>query len=237
MQPAELFRSSFKWFDDVFAFLGSFVTLLTNSLLVVFTMAMLLLEVTSIEEKVKYIRDDSNTNLARYGNVIAQVQKYLFIKTLISIFTGILIGVILNLLGMKGAALWGFIAFLLNYIPNIGSILAAIPPVLVALISQTHLSDALILSGEVIILFVAVNIVFGSILEPWFMGKSLGLSPLVVFLSMVFWGWTWGIAGMLLSVPLTMTVKIFFENTTDLSWFSVLLGNEAPKKPHSQEAT
>ncbi len=124
----------------------------------------------------------------------------------------------LLIIGVDFPLLWGMLAFLLNYVPTLGSILAAIPPVLLATV-QLGPGHALATA----LVFVGVNVVLGNFVEPHFMGRRLGLSTLVVFLSLVFWGWVWGPVGMLLSVPLTMIVKIMLENTEDLRWVAVLL--------------
>ena len=122
------------------------------------------------------------------------------------------------ILGVDFAILWGLVAFLLNYVPIIGSIIAAIPAILLALI-QLGVAPALLTCLG----YVVVNVIFGSILEPRFMGRGLGLSTLVVFLSLVFWGWILGPVGMILSVPLTMIVKIALESSDDTHWIAVML--------------
>jgi AI-2 transport protein TqsA len=120
--------------------------------------------------------------------------------------------------------LWGLLAFLLNFIPTFGSILAAVPPVLLAVV-QLGVGEAFMVA----IFYVAVNVIVGSVLEPRFMGKGLDLSSLVVFLSLVFWGWILGPVGMLLSVPLTIMVKIALENSEDTHWIGVMLGAGSSK--------
>jgi predicted PurR-regulated permease PerM len=117
--------------------------------------------------------------------------------------------------------LWGVLAFFLNYIPNIGSIIAAVPAVLLAIVLQGTGVAALIATG-----YMAINMVMGNMIEPRFLGKGLGLSSLVVFLSLLFWGWLLGSVGMLLSVPLTMVVKIALENSEEGKWLAILLGGE-----------
>src|SRR5690606_25400577 len=152
--------------------------------------------------------------------VTREVQRFLAIKTLISLATGILIGVSVWLAGLDFALLLGLLAFLLNYVPNIGSILAAIPGIMLALI-QYGVSRALI----VLAAYLAVNVALGNILEPNLMGRRFGLSTLIVVLSLIFWGWVLGPVGMLLSVPLTMIVKIMLEHTQDFRWLAILLGS------------
>jgi predicted PurR-regulated permease PerM len=141
------------------------------------------------------------------------------VKTWVSLLTGVLAGVALLIIGVDYPLLWGLLAFLLNYIPTLGSIIAGAPPTLLALV-QFGWKRALI----VVAVYVAVNTVMGNVLEPRFMGKKLGLSTLVVFLSMVFWGWVLGPVGMVLCVPLTMLVKIVCGESKELRWASVLLG-------------
>jgi predicted PurR-regulated permease PerM len=125
----------------------------------------------------------------------------------------------LAIIGVDYPILWGLLAFLLNFIPTFGSILAAVPPVLLAVV-QLGVGEAFFIA----IFYVLVNVIVGSVLEPRFMGKGLDLSSLVVFLSLVFWGWILGPVGMLLSVPLTIMVKIALENSEDTRWIGVMLG-------------
>ncbi len=151
------------------------------------------------------------------------------IKTLVSLATGIAIAIWLGVLGVDYAMLWGLLAFLLNYVPNIGSIIAAIPAVLLALV-QLGVGSALLAALG----FLVVNAAIGNVIEPRFMGRGLGLSTLVVFLSLVFWGWVLGPVGMLLSVPLTMTVKIALESNEDTRWIAILLGPQPSAKSPSR---
>ena len=126
----------------------------------------------------------------------------------------------LALIGLDFPILWGLLAFLFNYVPSLGSIIAAVPPIILAFI-QLGSGRAL----GVVAVFVAINLLVGNLVEPSLMGRRLGLSSLVVFLSLVFWGWVWGPVGMILSVPLTMIIKIMLENTQDLRWIGVMLGS------------
>lgn len=192
----------------------------TNIFLILFTVVFILLEVSEFPKKLKRaLGDHDNQNAVdRFAKFSQAIQKYLLIKTLVSLGTGLTVGVALVLLGVDYPALWALIAFLLNYIPNIGSIIAAIPAVLIALV-QLGAGTAAITAG----LYVAVNMIFGSIIEPRLLGRSLGLSTLVVFLSLVFWGWLFGPVGMLLSIPLTVMVKIALETRPQSRWIATLL--------------
>jgi AI-2 transport protein TqsA len=220
-------RELLKIFDPGAAMklIGTLLTALgnmvTNGLLVLMTVIFMLLEASSFPAKLRTIlgRDAS---LAGFDHFIQNVKHYLVIKTLVSLGTGLVLGLWLAILGVDYALLWGLLAFLLNYVPNIGSIIAAVPAVLLALVQFGFLRAGLVAAG-----FLAVNLVIGGVVEPRFMGRGLGLSTLVVFLSLLFWGWLLGPVGMLLSVLLTMTAKIALDSSEDTRWLAVLLGPEA----------
>ena len=169
--------------------------------------------------------------LGRAGKIRADVQRYLGVKTLMSLLTGSLVGVCVALLGLDFPLLWGMLAFLMHYIPNLGAFLAAIPAMLLALV-QLGIGGA----GLVGLAFVVIHMVVGNVLEPVLMGRRLGLSVLVVFLSLVFWGWVWGPVGMFLSVPITMIIKITLENSKSLRWIAVLL-DVSPSLPDSRKSS
>lgn len=204
-------------FDLVSGALKSVASVLSNIVLVLLIIILILFEAAGFPGKLEAAFGRRHAS-ARYEKIRQEVLRYLGIKTLVSIATGGLVAGFLAVLGIDFPLLWGLLAFMLNYIPNLGSILAAIPPVLLAVIS--HGPGRAIM---VAVVFVAVNLTLGNFVEPYFMGRRLGLSTLVVFLSLVFWGWIWGPVGMLLSVPLTMIVKIMLENTKDFKWMAVLL--------------
>ena len=148
-------------------------------------------------------------------------KRYLVIKTLISAATGLVIWLWLLILGVDYPVLWGTLSFLLNYVPNIGAIIAALPVALLALV-QLGVGSALL----TVLGFAVVHIVVGNIIEPKLMGKGLSLSTLVVFLSMVFWGWVLGPIGMILSVPMTSLVKIALESYEGTRGLAIMLGSD-----------
>jgi AI-2 transport protein TqsA len=210
------------------AFLGGTVaqaaSLLSTAFLVLLVMVFFLAEATVFPQKLQYLLEGSARGEERMNKVVAEIQSYLGIKTVISLATGLLLGVWCWVMGLDFPVLLGLIAFVLNYVPTVGSILAGIPAVLLSLILVGTLGHALVVTAG----YVVVNTVFGNIIEPNLMGRRLGLSPLVVMLSLLFWGWTWGPVGALLSVPLTMVLKIWLENTRDLRWVAVLLDRTVP---------
>jgi predicted PurR-regulated permease PerM len=203
--------------------LSSLGSMLSNTLLIVLIVIFILLEVAGLPEKIKVTFDDPETSLAHINRFVDTVQRYVIIKSVISLITGIFIAVWLAIIGVDFPILWGLLAFLLNYIPSIGSIIAAIPAVLLALI-QLGIGEALFAGLG----YLVVNFVMGNIIEPRFMGSSLGISTLVVFLSLVFWGWVFGPIGMLLSVPLTMSIKIALDSKENTLWLSTLLSSGIP---------
>ncbi len=200
---------------------------LTNAFLILITVIFILLEASGFPTKLRQALDNPDESMGYFQKITENIKHYLALKTLLSLGTGICVTLFLLFLGIDYAVLWGIIAFLLNYIPNIGSIIASVPAVLLAFI-QFGIGKAAIVAGG----YLAINMLFGPGLEPKIMGRGLGLSTLVVFLSLVFWGWVLGPVGMLLSVVLTMIVKIALESRDDTRWLGILLGNpEAPEPP------
>jgi len=204
---------------------GGLGTALANFFLILLTIIFILFEASGFPAKIREALGDRVDVLDSFREFSERLQEYLRIKTLVSLMTGGAIALWLWIVGLDFAMLWGVLAFLLNYVPNIGSIIAAVPAVLLALVALDWSGVLLVIAG-----FVAVNMAFGNIVEPRMMGKGLGLSTLVVFLSLVFWGWVLGPVGMLLSGPLTMAVKIALETDPRSRWFAVLLGpgSQAP---------
>ena len=204
--------------------LASFGNVMTNAFMILLTVVFILAEEVGFSEKLQSarhhgapsVKDSTNEGLERFAE---SVHSYLGIKSLLSLLTGVLVIIWLWILGVDYPVMWGLIAFLLNFIPTVGSIIAAVPAVLLALIQLGPLSAGLVGMG-----YVVVNVLVGNVLEPRWMGMGLNLSPLVVFLSLVFWGWVLGPVGMLLSIPLTIMVKIALENDDDTRWIGVMLG-------------
>ncbi|MGL4858112.1 MAG: AI-2E family transporter [Plesiomonas sp.] len=199
---------------------SSFSGIMANVFLLLLTVVFMLFEAPSAKGKIHLALDDPEMRLQQVDRVLDSVNRYLTIKTWISLLTGILAWALLSALGVRYAILWGTVAFLLNYIPNIGSVIAAIPPLLQALLLNGVPEASGVAAG-----YVLINLLCGNVLEPRYMGKGLGLSTLVVFLSLIFWGWLLGSVGMLLSVPLTMAVKIALESNPQYRKLAILLGD------------
>jgi AI-2 transport protein TqsA len=199
--------------------LGQIANFLANGFLILLTVIFVLLEASTFSEKAKVVLKDQDNALQRFREIFLNVQRYMGLKAVTSLVTGSLIWVWLAVQGVDFAMLWGLIAFLLNFIPSVGSIIAAIPAVLLAT-AQLGPGPALI----TLLGYVIVNTLVGNVIEPALMGRGLGLSTLVVFVSLVFWGWMFGVIGMLLSVPLTMVLKIALESSSQTRWIATFLG-------------
>jgi predicted PurR-regulated permease PerM len=201
--------------------LGSFLKFLTNLFLVLLFLVFILAGRGRLRDKIlkSFKGQNSKKIIEIISNVDRQVYRYLSIKTFISLITGILAGLVLYIFGVNYAVLWGFLTFLLNYIPNLGSVIATVFPVLMAIIQFEKIWTAL----WILLILIVIQTLMGNVIEPRVLGIRLGLSPLVVILSLIFWGWLWGIVGMILAVPITSTIKIICENIPELRVVSELL--------------
>ena len=191
---------------------------LSSGLLILLMVVFMLLEATIYKYKVRHIFGSKSDGASQVDSFSDTVNRYMLIKTGTSLATGIIATVWLMILGVDYPLLWGFLTFLFNYVPTVGSIIAAVPPALLALIQLGLVSSLLSVAG-----YFVINITIGSILEPRILGHGLGLSSLVVFVSLLFWGWVFGPVGMVLSVPLTMTIKIALSNSESGKWISTLM--------------
>ena len=208
--------------------LGEIGNLLVQSTIVGLLVLFMLFEILHFRDKLSRALANPAPSLQRFGEFSQTLKRYLAVKTLISLVTGALVWVACLLVGVDFPFLWAVLAFALNFIPNIGSAIAAVPPVLLLLVSpEGGLVDALLLSSA----YLGINFLLGNIVEPRVMGRALGLSTLVAFLSLVVWGWIFGTVGMLLSVVLTMTLKIALDSHPQTRWIAHLLGpgEEAPE--------
>jgi predicted PurR-regulated permease PerM len=191
---------------------------LSSGLLILLMVIFMLLEATIFKYKVRHVFGSQSDGASQVDAFSNTINRYMLIKTGTSLATGIIATIWLMIIGVDYPLLWGFLTFLFNYVPTIGSIIAAVPPALLALIQFGVFSSFLTVAG-----YFVINISFGSILEPRLLGHGLGLSTLVVFISLLFWGWVFGPVGMVLSVPLTMTIKIALSNSDSGKWLSTLM--------------
>lgn len=205
--------------------LGYSVQFLATTVLVFIVMSFMLSEAVVFPDKLAYVRGGPATVHPRFHRVVNEVQSYLRIKTAVSATIGLLLGLWCWFMELDFPVLLGMTAFILHFIPTVGSIIAAVPAVLLSLVIYGSPAHALAVAGG----YLTVNMLLGNILEPHLQGHRLNLSTVVVVLSLLFWGWAWGPVGALLSVPLTNMVKIWLENTQDLRWVAVLLTSGVPK--------
>jgi predicted PurR-regulated permease PerM len=205
--------------------LAGFSSVIADGFLVLITIVFILLEVAGFPKKLRAALADPEQSLAGLREFGDAACRYLLIKTLVGMAVGMAIGIWLWILGVKYALLWGFLAFLLNFVPYIGCCIAAIPALLLALVEHGTGLAVLVLLG-----YLTVNVVLGYLVEPRLMGAELGLSPLVVLASMLIWGWVLGPVGMILSVPLTVLLRIALAAKDDTRWIAILLGPEPPKQ-------
>jgi predicted PurR-regulated permease PerM len=211
--PGELLRVVGRIFTGVGDVLGKIAIILIITLFI-------LLEISGFPGKLRLAFPTAGGNLLPFSEINDKVRHYLALKTLLSLATGVLVAVWLRIIGVDYALLWGLLAFLLNYVPSIGSFIAAIPAVMLAFL-QFGPGDGILTA----IGYLVINTMIGNIIEPRVMGEGMGLSTLVVFLSLIFWGWVLGPVGMLLSVPLTMIMKIILAANEETLWIAVLLGS------------
>jgi AI-2 transport protein TqsA len=207
---------------------------LSNTFLVILILVFILAEASVFPAKFRAALEagEGDGDVGRFAKIVDEVLGYLAIKTLVSLATGITIGLFAWMMGLDFPVLLGLIGFALNYVPTIGSILAAVPALVLTLIQFGGFAPlAFVALG-----YLCINTVFGNFLEPHLLGRRLGMSTLVVILSLLFWAWVWGPVGALLAVPLTMVVKIMLENTKDLRWIALLLDKEAPRAGDARPA-
>ncbi|MGR2741070.1 AI-2E family transporter [Billgrantia sp. Q4P2] len=207
-----------EWFS---ALLGGLGNLLMQSVVVALLVIFMLFETLNFRRKVAHALDHPEASLQRFHEFSQTLKRYLAVKTLVSLLTGVMAWLACLLTGVDFPLLWGVLAFALNYIPNIGSAIAAVPPVLLLLVSQ---DGGLVEAFGLAMAYLGINFVLGNLVEPRLMGRALGLSAFVAFLSLVVWGWLLGVVGMLLSVVLTMTLKIALDSHPQTRWIAYLLG-------------
>lgn len=209
--------------SSTFAGLASFVELgLLVPLITVFT----LLESLGFRPKLQRALGTDTALISRFRRIASELQHYLVIKTLLGVLKAVVAFIVLWILGVDFPLFWALLTFLTHYIPNIGALIATIFPTLLALVQLGPTQAVLTLAG-----FLLIELGVGNFIEPPLMGRRLGLSPLVVLLSLVFWGWLWGLVGALLSVPLTMVLKMVLESVPSLKWLAVLM-----ESPEAHEA-
>jgi predicted PurR-regulated permease PerM len=234
--PTWLSLETIDWKHEIgqrlVAFSGSFVTFAGNLVMVLVFLIFMLLGKPYIGGKVqRAFPDDQGQRIAAVTASIArQISRYLYVKLLLSTGSSVLVWIVLVIGKSDFALTWAVLAFLLSFIPSIGIVVASVPPVLLALVQfYPDFWPAVWIA----IALLVIHQIIGGLLEPKVMGDSLNLSPMVILLSLVFWGWLWGITGALLAVPIAASIKIVCENIEMLKPVGVLMGSD---KRHSEPA-
>lgn len=204
---------------------GTVGALLGNTFLIVMIAIFLLLEAAFLPKKIKNLPGMNDETWGRLTAAVVSVRSYTELKTGLSLLTGFLCWVMLAFLDVEYAILFGLLAFILNYVPNIGSLIAAVPAVLIAWLGAP-IDSAITQAVIVAVGYIVINTVVGNIIEPKVLDKGLGLSASIIVITMVFWGWVLGPVGMLLSVPLTMIAKIALEASNDTQWIGAMMGSD-----------
>jgi predicted PurR-regulated permease PerM len=216
-----------------FSFSSFFIQFFRNALLMVLFVGFLLVEASHFKEKLELAFDNRSVQIIRMGDdIMRQITRYLTAKFFISLVTGVVVALGLRLTGLEFAIVWGVVQFVMNFIPSLGSIAAGIAVSLFALLQFWPEPGPVIL---VIVIMLGSNMIIGNVLDPKIIGDNVGISPLVVLASLAIWGWLWGFAGMILAVPMMVTIKIICENFTFLEPVSILLGSR--KAVHAKQGT
>ena len=212
------------WWDASRVLLASVFGFLGSTFIVIVLTIFMLNEARMFGRRMSSVFASKGPNFHRVITACRDIQKYLGIKTVVSAVTGLLAYALCYFLGVELPELWGLLAFALNFIPAVGSVLAGIPPVLMALLMR-DIQIALFVAGG----YVGINAILGNFLEPMLLGRRFGISTLVVIFSVLFWGWLWGPVGMLLGVPLTMLLKVGLDNSNDFRWLAVAISKDEKK--------
>jgi AI-2 transport protein TqsA len=184
----------------------------------------MLSEARQFAQRLEAISQAHGPNIARMLHATKDIQRYLAIKTVVSLVTGVLAGLLCWAAGLDFYILWGIVAFALNFIPVIGSIVAGVPPTVLALL-VAGVPNAILVAGG----YLLINNFLGNFLEPILVGRRFGISTLVVVISVMFWGWVWGPLGMLLAVPLTMMIKVVLDGSEEFRWIGVAISSDGPR--------
>ncbi|MDP4625407.1 MAG: AI-2E family transporter [Akkermansiaceae bacterium] len=203
--------------------LGRVVGFLGTSLITLVLTIFMLSEARMFGRRLEAISLARGPNLARMLNATRDIQRYLAIKTAISLLTGVLAGFLCYIAGLDFFVLWGILAFFFNFIPVIGSIIAGVPPTILALLVAGAPNAVLVAGG-----YLLINNFLGNFVEPMLVGRRFGISTLIVIVSVLFWGWLWGPLGMLLAIPLTMVLKVILEGSDEFRWIGVAISAEQP---------
>ena len=215
--------------QDVMSNLGSFgistfgtlATFLASLIMVIIVMMFILMEAHGTQSRLQAVHLSGGPDLSGLMRSADDIQKYLGVKTLISALTGLLAGFWCWFFDLHYPLLWALLAFLFNYIPAVGSTAASVPAIVEALVQHGPATAIFVAIG-----YGGINFFLDNFVQPTMLGNRFGISPLVVILSVIFWGWLWGPLGMFLAVPLTMVLKVLLDNNAEFQWISVAMAKK-----------
>lgn len=202
---------------------------LSNIMLIVFIAAFILMDSSFIRLRLEKVYAARGRDFGAAIEIIEKIKAYFLLKAKISLLTAACAYAVLWYFDIQYAFLWAAVTFAMNFIPVIGSIIAAVPPVIFALLDHSLMTGVLVAAW-----YAGINMVIGNIIEPSLMGRGMGLSTLTVFFSMTFWGWMFGPTGMILSVPLTMGFQFLLMQYEETHWAGFLLSDYKGEKNHDE---
>jgi len=216
--------SSGKFMDSVSPILDMFNSVVGMYLMILIYLIIILASIYNYEKYLRYLGGEKQGDglLKVVNNWIDDLRIYIKVKTLVSLVTGILFGGLCYLFGVDFALFFGFLAFVLNFIPQLGSLIATVFPVLLAFLEINSLP----MVGLFAALLMAVQLIMGTFIEVKYIGKSFAMSTLVVFVNLVFWGYLWGVAGVILSVPIIILFKNIANHIDENSMIARLFSSE-----------
>ncbi|MBK8039893.1 MAG: AI-2E family transporter [Verrucomicrobiaceae bacterium] len=210
---------------------GAVSTVFVGLIMILLIMMFMLMEAHGTHTRLQAVKLSGGPDFSGLMRSADDIQKYLGVKTLISALTGLLAGILCWLFGLQYPLLWAILAFVCNFIPAVGSTAASIPAIAEALVQNGPMHAVVVAVG-----YGGINFCLDNFVQPHLLGNRFGISPLVVILSVIFWGWLWGPLGMFLAVPLTMVMKVILDNTDEFRWLSVAMAKKKVRHGEVQVA-
>ncbi|MBN8420835.1 MAG: AI-2E family transporter [Verrucomicrobia bacterium] len=200
---------------------GTLAAFLASLIMIIIVMMFILMEAHGTQSRMHAVSLSGGPDLSGLMRSADDIQKYLGVKTLISALTGLLAGFWCWFFDLHYPLLWALVAFLFNFIPAVGSTAASVPAIVEALVQHGPGTAIFVAIG-----YGGINFFLDNFVQPTMLGNRFGISPLVVILSVIFWGWLWGPLGMFLAVPLTMVLKVLLDNNAEFQWISVAMAKK-----------
>ncbi len=210
---------------------GTLATVFGSLIMTLIVMMFILMEAQGTQSRLQAVNRSGGPDFTGLMRSATDIQKYLGVKTLISALTGLMAGFWCWAFDLQYPLLWALLAFLFNFIPAVGSTAACLPAIVEALVQHGPTHAIVIAVG-----YGGINFCLDNFVQPTMLGNRFGISPLVVILSVIFWGWLWGPLGMFLAVPLTMVLKVLLDNSSEFRWISVAMAKKKVRHGEVQMA-